>query len=148
MGGVYIEWKGLTVQSHDCELEAKYGKMETAAGTSSGSGSGNDVVTWILTGLEVMQNELKSVHQEQDKTAQMVRESQMESARILAKGKKPAFTFRKGNEIQSAFIDKVTDQVTSAAAQMKGVEAADDIGAAKLAKAKEDLLNFSPAGRN
>ena len=33
----------------------------------------------------------------------------------------------------------MTDQVTSAAARMEGVEAADDIGAAKLAKAKEDL---------
>ena len=54
----------------------------STAGTSSGSGSGNDVVTRIL------QNELKSVRQGQNETARMVREGQMESARILAKGKK------------------------------------------------------------
>ena len=54
-----------------------------------------------------MQNELKCVRQGQDETARMVRESQIESARISAKGKKPAYTFKKkGNEIQSAFIDK------------------------------------------
>ena len=114
--------------------------MEAAAGTSNGSGSGSDVVTRILRGLETMQNELKSVRQGQDETARMVRENQMESARILAKGKKPAFNFRKkGHEIQSAFIDRVTDQVASATARMERVEAADDIGAAQLEKAKEDL---------
>eukprot|EP00731_Ephydatia_muelleri_P010233 Em0005g819a len=70
----------------------------------------------------------------------MVRESQIESARISAKGKKPAYTFKKkGNEIQSAFIDKVTEQVASATARMERVMAADESGAAHLARAKEDL---------
>ena len=87
-----------------------------------------------------MQNELKSVRQGQDETARMVRESQIESARISAKGKKPAYTFKKkGNKIQSAFIDKVTEQVASATARMERVMAADEIGAAHLARAKEDL---------
>ena len=70
----------------------------------------------------------------------MVRESQIESARISAKGKKPAYTFKKkGNEIQSAFIDKVTEQVASATARIEGVTAADESGAAHLDRAKEDL---------
>ena len=72
--------------------------------------------------------------------ARMVRESQIESARIIAKGKKPAYTFKKkGNEIQSAFIDKVTEQVASATARMERVTAADKSGAAHMARAKEDL---------
>ena len=75
----------------------------STSGTSGASTSGTDVVSRILLGLQTMQNELKSVRQGQDETARMVRESQIESARISAKGKKPAYTFKKkGNEIQSA----------------------------------------------
>ena len=114
----------------------------TQAGTSSTSTSGTstDVVSRILLGLQAMQSELKSVRQGQDETARMVRESQIESARISAKGKKPAYTFRKkGNEIQSAFIDKVSEQVASATAWIERVTAADESGAAHLDRAKEDL---------
>eukprot|EP00731_Ephydatia_muelleri_P035253 Em0109g8a len=112
----------------------------STSGTSGASTSVTDVVSRILLGLQTMQNELKSVRQGQDETARMVRESQIESARISAKGKKPAYTFKKkGNEIQSAFIDKVTEQVASATARMERVMAADESGAAHLARAKEDL---------
>ena len=111
----------------------------STAGTSGASTAGTDVVSRILLGLQTMQNELKSVRQGQDETARMVRESQIESARIIAKGKKLAYTFKKGNEIQSAFIEKVTEQVASATARMERVTAADESGAAHLARAKEDL---------
>ena len=70
--------------------------LDSASGAST---SGTDVVSRILLGLQTMQNELKSVRQGQDETARMVQESQIESARISAKGKKPAYTFKKkGNE--------------------------------------------------
>ena len=86
------------------------------------------------------QEELQSVRQGQDETAQMVWESQIESARILAKGKKPAYTFKKkGNEIQSAFIDRVMERVVSAAARVERATAADESGAVHLTKAREDL---------
>eukprot|EP00731_Ephydatia_muelleri_P008337 Em0004g675a len=107
---------------------------------SGASTSVTDVVSRILLGLQTMQNELKSVRQGQDEMVRMVRESQIESARISAKGKKPAYTFKKkGNEIQSTFIDKVTEQVASATARMERVKAADESGAVHLARAKEDL---------
>ena len=142
-----------------------YCTMDTAAGTSactsSASRSSGNVVSQILLGLQAMQSELvsvrqsqddaallarqnqeelQSVRQGQDETAQMVRESQIESARILAKGKKPVYTFKKkGNEIQSAFIDRVTERVVSTAACVERATAADESGAVQLTKAKEDL---------
>ena len=64
----------------------------------------------------------------------------MESAQSLRKGKKPAYTFRKkGNEIQSAFIDQVVEQVASAASCIGRVEVAEEWGSEFLKKAKEDL---------
>ena len=116
------------------------GTSGTSTSSTSTSGTSTDVVSRILLGLQAMQSELKSVRQGQDETTQMVRESQIESARISAKGKKPAYTFKKkGNEIQSTFIDKVTEQVASATARIEGVTAADECGAAHLDRAKEDL---------
>ena len=129
-----------------------YCTMDTAAGTctsastSSASRSSSDITSQILLGLQAMQSELvsvrrsqddaallarqnqeelQSVRQGQDETARMVRESQIESARILAKGKKPMYTFKKkGNEIQSAFIDRVTERVVSTAARVERATAA------------------------
>eukprot|EP00731_Ephydatia_muelleri_P004368 Em0002g544a len=69
------------------------------------------------------------MRQGQEETARMVRESQMESAQTIRKGKKPAYTFRKkGNEIQSAFIDQVVEQVASAASCIGRVEVAEERG--------------------
>ncbi|KAL5506358.1 hypothetical protein EMCRGX_G007980 [Ephydatia muelleri] len=69
------------------------------------------------------------MRQGQEETARMVRESQMESAQTIRKGKKPAYTFRKkGNEIQSAFIDQVVEQVASAASCIGRVEIAEERG--------------------
>ncbi|KAL5499334.1 hypothetical protein EMCRGX_G010728 [Ephydatia muelleri] len=59
---------------------------------------------------------------------------------FLAKGKKLAYTFKKkGNEIQSAFIDRVTERVVLAAAHVERAMAADETGAVHLTKAREDL---------
>ena len=59
---------------------------------------------------------------------------------FLAKGKKLAYTFKKkGNEIQSAFIDRVTERVVLAAAHVERAMAADESGAVHLTKAREDL---------
>ena len=86
------------------------------------------------------QEELQSVCQGQEETARMVRESQMEFAQTIRKGKKPAYTFRKkGNEIQSAFIDQVVEKVTSAASRIGRVEVAEEWGLELLKKAKEYL---------
>ena len=108
--------------------------------TTSTSRPTNDPIAHILQGLHFMQNELQSIRrgqeeaarvlrqnqeelqsvcQGQEETARMVRESQMEFAQTIRKGKKPAYTFRKkGNEIQSAFIDQVVEKVTSAASRI------------------------------
>eukprot|EP00731_Ephydatia_muelleri_P008282 Em0004g620a len=84
--------------------------------------------------------ELQSVRQGQEETARMVRESQMESAQTVRKGKKPTYTFRKkGNEIQSTFIDQVVEQVVLAACRIRRVEVAEERGSERLKKAKEDL---------
>eukprot|EP00731_Ephydatia_muelleri_P012648 Em0006g1542a len=73
----------------------------------------------------------------EDEMARMVRES---PRGFLAKGKKLAYTFKKkGNEIQSAFIDRVTERVVLAAAHVERAMAADESGAVHLTKAREDL---------
>ena len=59
---------------------------------------------------------------------------------FLAKGKKLAYTFKKkGNEIQSTLIDRVTERVVLAAAHVERAMAADESGAVHLTKAREDL---------
>ena len=53
---------------------------------------------------------------------------------------KPAYAFKKkGNEIQSAFIDQVVEQVASVASRIERVEMTEERGSELLKKAKEDL---------